>query len=98
MQTRVRTNRDERLALVAEQESSGMTAMAFCRERGLGYQNFLRWKRTLADRPTPGGPVFVELAVEPSMPVPVPAQLVVAELSLGSDIVLRIFNPSSARR
>lgn len=75
-----------------------MTAMAFCRERGLGYQNFLRWKRTLADRPPPGGPVFVELAVEPSTPIPVPAPLVVAELSLGADIVLRIFHPSSARR
>jgi transposase-like protein len=98
MQTRVRTSRDERLALVAEQESSGMTAMAFCRERGLGYQNFLRWKRTLADRPTPGGPVFVELAVEPATPARVPAPLVVAELSLGADIILRIFNPSSARR
>ncbi len=75
-----------------------MTAMAFCRERGLGYQNFLRWKRTLADRPTPGGPVFVELAVEPATPARVPAPAVVAELSLGADIILRIFNPSSARR
>ena len=75
-----------------------MTAMAFCRERGLGYQNFLRWKRTLADRQAPGGPVFVELAVEASTPVPAPAPFVVAELSLGADIVLRIFDPSRTRR
>jgi transposase-like protein len=84
----MRTSRDERLALVAEQESSGMTAMAFCRERGLGYQNFLRWKQTLAAGQTPDGPAFVELAVEPSTPVPEPTPVVAAELSLGADIVL----------
>lgn len=72
--------------------------MAFCRDRGIGYQNFLRWKRTLADRPTPDGPVFVELAVEPAAQASVSSPVVVAELSLGADIVLRVFNPSPSRR
>ena len=94
----MRTSRDERLALVAEQESSGLTATAFCRERGIGYQNFLRWKRTLADRRLPDAPAFVELAVEPATPLPGPARAVVAELVLGADLVLRVFNPSPARR
>ena len=98
MHTRIKTSRDERLALVAEQESSGMTAMAFCRERGIGYQNFLRWKRSSADRPSPYGPTFVELAVEPAPPVSVAAPVVLAELSLGADIVLRIFHPSPTHR
>jgi transposase-like protein len=88
----MRTSRDERLALVDEQERSGLTASAFCRERGIGYQNFLRWKRTTVPELTAGSPAFVELAVESAAPsAPVPA--VVAELSLGGGIVLKVFAP-----
>ena len=92
----MRTSRDERLALVDEQERSGLTASAFCRERGIGYQNFLRWKRTRVPESAAGSPAFVELAVESSAPIaPVPA--VVAELSLGGGIVLKVFAPYPGR-
>lgn len=97
MHTRMRTSRDERLALVGKQEHSGLTASAFCRERGIGYQNFLRWKRTLAAEQSPGGPAFVELAVEsvaPSLPV----TALIAELSLGGGIVLKVFTPYPGHR
>ena len=92
MHTRMRTTRDERLALVKEQEDSGKSATVFCRERGIGYQNFLRWKKTMVPARTPGSPAFVELAVESSAPaVEVPP--LVAELSFGGGIVLKIFVP-----
>ncbi len=90
MHTRMRTSRDERLALVREQENCGLTATAFCRERGIGYQNFLRWKRTLAEEEAPCGPAFVELAVQSAAP----ATVLIAELSFGEGIVLKIFTPS----
>ena len=40
MHKRMRTTRDEWLALVKVQEDSGKSAPVFCRERGIGYQNF----------------------------------------------------------
>ena len=92
----MRTTRDERLALVKEQEDSGKSATVFCRERGIGYQNLLRWKKTMAAPVAPGSPAFVELAVESDAPAaPVPP--VVAELSLGGGIVLKIFAPPQSR-
>ena len=96
----MRMSRDERLALVGEQEHSGQTALAFCRQRGIGYQNFLRWKRTLATGLSPERtdkkPAFVELALE-SSPPGLPASSLAAELVLGSGIVLRVFAPTESR-
>ena len=94
MHSRMRTTRDERLALVREQDSRGMTATAFCRERGICYQNFLRWKKTMAPAASPGGPAFVELAVESAAPAPAAAPAMVAELILGGGIVLKVFAPT----
>ena len=68
MHTRMRTTRDVLLALVKEQKDRGMSATVFCRERGIGYQNFLRWKKTMAAPDSPGSPAFVELAVESRTP------------------------------
>lgn len=50
--------------LIAEQERSGGTVAAFCRERRLCAPNFFWWKRKLRDEAerTPG---FIELAVRP---------------------------------
>jgi transposase-like protein len=96
MHTRMKTTRDERLALVREQENSGKPAAAFCRERGVGYQNFLRWKKTMVPARTPGSPAFVELALEsPTPAVAVPP--LAAELSLGGGIVLKVFAPPQSR-
>lgn len=96
MHTRMKTTRDERLALVKEQEDSGMSATVFCRERGIGYQNFLRWKKTMVPARTPGSPAFVELAVESRAPA-VAMPPVVVELSLGGGIVLKVFAPPQSR-
>ena len=96
MHTRMRTTRDVLLALVKEQKDRGMSATVFCRERGIGYQNFLRWKKTMAPARTPGSPAFVELAVESSAPaIKVPP--LVAELNLGGGIVLKVFAPPQPR-
>ena len=48
-------------ALVSEWESSGASALAWCRERQLNYAAFLRWRKRLGDAGSivPSG--FVEL-------------------------------------
>jgi len=101
MQTRARTSRDERLALVGDQEESGLSAMAFCRARGLGYQNFLRWKKTLATdghgKAAGKAPLFVELAVEPAGAGAVRTPSLAAELSLGGGIILKVYTPEGSR-
>ena len=35
-------------AAVAQQELSGLSAAAFCREQGLSYQSFISWRKRLA--------------------------------------------------
>ena len=60
----MRIVRDERLALVNEQEDSGKSAPVICLERGIGCQIFLHWKKTRASPWTPDSPAFVESVVE----------------------------------
>lgn len=72
--------------------------MAFCRERGICYQSFLRWRKRAAfggGARHEGREAFVELAVESAAPAAAPAM--VAELSLGGGIVLKVFAPSAPR-
>ena len=91
-------SRDEQRALVGEQEQSGQPAMVFCRERGIHYQSFLRWrKRTVApvDAAPVGRAAFVELTVQPGPERP--ATQLAAELVLAGGMVLRVFAPSPAR-
>ena len=45
----MRISRDEQLALVEEQKHSGLTFAAFCRERGICYQSFLKWRKMASD-------------------------------------------------
>ena len=35
--------------LIAEQESSGLSILAFCQQRGVGHHSFYRWHRRLAN-------------------------------------------------
>jgi hypothetical protein len=62
---RRRLGRDRWAELVAEQASSGLSAAAFCRERGLAYATFQSWKRRLrreaSDGKQPTGAGFVRL-------------------------------------
>jgi len=41
-------SRQESEALVGEEQQSGLTQSAFCRERGLGLSTFHYWKRKVA--------------------------------------------------
>jgi hypothetical protein len=69
MHTRIRLSRDEQLALVGEQEHSGRPALAFCRERGVCHQSFLRWRKRAAcvgGSRHEGRAAFVELAMQPA--------------------------------
>lgn len=99
MHTRIRLSRDEQLALVGEQEHSGRPALAFCRERGICYQSFLRWRKREAcggGSRLEGRAAFVELAVQPAA-VPEQSPPLVAELGFGGGMVLKIFAPSPGR-
>ena len=61
-----RLGRDRWAQLVAEQAESGLSAAAFCRERGLAYATFQSWKRRLrreasdGEQPTEAGFVRLE--------------------------------------
>lgn len=94
MHTRMRISRDEQLALVGEQEQSGRPALAFCRERGICYQSFLRWRKRVSGHGVAsheGRSTFVEIAVQPEDDGKTPQ--LAAELALGGGIVLKIFAP-----
>lgn len=95
----MRISRDEQLALVGEHKHSGLSATAFCRERGICYQSFLNWKKKAAspDRITTGRAAFVELSVEPEAPKATVSPLL-AELVLGGGMVLKVFAPSPDHR
>ena len=85
-----RTNRseEEKAALIARFEQSGLRAREFCREQGIAYQSFLAWRRKFREgsRPRMAAPTgFIELA----MPAAAPEAL--AELDLGGGAVVRFF-------
>ena len=92
----MKISRDEKRALVEEQSTSNLSATAYCRERGIHYQNFLRWKKEFTPVVSGGSPAFVELAVE-STPSTAAAPYMVAELSLGGAIVLKVFAQTHSR-
>lgn len=68
-----RRSRDEWQALVGEQQHSGLTQRAFCRQRGLALSTFRYWKRQLASAEAGDGarvsaasdeqPAFTEIAL-----------------------------------
>lgn len=85
-----RTNRseEEKAALIARFEQSGLKAREFCREEGIAYQSFLAWRRRGRGdgrprvAPSAG---FIELALAAAPPG------AVAELDLGGGAVVRFF-------
>lgn len=87
MQRTMRSD-EEKAALIARFEQSGLKAREFCREQGIAYQSFLAWRRkgregTRSRMSAPAG--FLELALPPAAPGPV------AELDLGGGAVVRFF-------
>ena len=94
---------EEKAGLLEDWQRSGMSAAAFCRQRGINYQNFLRW-RAEGSRPVSrktGIPAFVELEVAAPTSKPgaaVVQDATVVELSLGTQTVLRIFTGAAAKR
>ncbi|MCK5922513.1 MAG: transposase [Methylococcales bacterium] len=92
-------NESEKLRWVSLFSNYDISAAAFCREFDLPYASFMTWKRLYhgklakPSKATPSEPEFVELVVEPpsSPRVTTSSSAPVAELSLGSGVVLRIF-------
>lgn len=82
-----------------------LSAAAFCREFGLPYSSFLSWKRTASTKRKSGEnseAEFVELVVQPpdrgAVPLSATAACPVAELQLGSGMLLRVFVPDTQRQ
>lgn len=80
----------DKARLLDEFETHGGTAAAFCRERGLGYQSFMQWRRTAGRSAAAQPPAeFVEIDLAPRRDAaPVAGNLV--ELDFGGGLVLRI--------
>lgn len=95
--SRLRWNRGEARAVIAELEASGMTVEKFAEREGLKLERLARWKRKLETSETARrSPKFIELR-------PAPAKLKSArlELVLRSGHVLffgESFDPDSLRR
>ena len=65
MQRIIRSD-EEKAALIARFEQSGLRAREFCREQGIAYQSFLAWRRKgrEASRPRMAASAgFIELAM-----------------------------------
>jgi hypothetical protein len=79
---------DQWQKLFSEQSQSGESIKVFCTSRGIGYSTFSKWKSRLADvtRSADQTMHFVELS-PPSVSA---ASRWDVELTLGSNIVLRI--------
>lgn len=88
-----RYTEEERAAWLARFERFTGSAVSFCREQGLNYQSFLRWRREVTPETT-GAPEFIELALP--CPASAPAAETV-ELIFPGGLTLRI-NPQPARR
>ena len=90
MRPRRRYTDEDKARWLDEFATIGGSAAAFCRERGLGYQSFMQWRRaaggSAAAEPATG---FVEIDVAPRHEAaPVIGTLV--ELDFGGGLVLRI--------
>lgn len=88
-----RYTEEERAAWLAGFERFTGSAASFCREQGLSYQSFLRWRRETTPKAT-GAPEFLEL--EFPCPAPVPGAESV-ELIFPGGLIVRI-NPQATRR
>ncbi len=92
-----RFSEKQRAAVLAKFERWEGSAAAFCRKFRLSYQTLRGWQRSAARKPhtretreTPGF-VEVELRPRPAAPIEVRGREAVAELDLGSGVVLRVY-------
>lgn len=89
---RVRRTEAEWRAIVERFEKSGLSVSAFCRRAKLPRNSFLKWRRHLADSPSPT-PAFVEWIAPTGAAKPeveeAPARSAELELSLPGGVVLR---------
>ena len=72
-----RYTEEERAAWLAKFERSAASAAAFCREHGISYGGFMRWRRQAAPEPEPSAPEpadFIEFEVPRSSEVLAPVQ------------------------
>lgn len=76
--------------MLDEFETLGGTAAAFCRERGIGYQSFMQWRRAVGRTAAAQPPAeFVEIDLAPRRDA-APAVGTLVELDFGGGLVLRI--------
>lgn len=84
--TRSRRTAEEWKQLLEAYAASGLDQKQFCREQGLGYSTFAKWKKRLVTgKPVSESPLF-ELAA-PLVDSPTSWDI---ELALGAGMVLRI--------
>ena len=97
-------NADQWLSILNDHGQSGLSAMAFCKARKLGYPSFMAWRRRLGSDKKPedaSPPAFIELTTPQSLTeVTVPTRAAspaesceaptIIELSLGGGVQLRI--------
>lgn len=95
MSNRRHYTQSEREHWLAQFEEYPSTAISFCREHGLCYQTFLRWRRdarrnkSSTDAPVP----FIELGLPVRPSTPPKGELV--ELTFSSGLTLRIQSHST---
>jgi len=59
----IEERREKWIVLFAEQQSSGLTVTAWCREHGIEKNTFYRWRKRLNGMSSEGSGGFVRLAV-----------------------------------
>lgn len=70
------SSHDHRVAVLAEQEASGLSILQFCRRRGIAVSTFHSWRSRLRGRPRAGGhggggdPRTADAFVEAIVPAP----------------------------
>ena len=91
---RINRSRSQWQSLLDDFHRSGLTKLAFCKQRGVATSSLNRWQRMLEGQPESGD--FVDVT-EPLSLAPAPASpsrdtnnAWQVELALGNDIVLRI--------
>ena len=101
--SRSRLTESEKRQWVALFNDYDLSAAAFCREFKLPYGSFMAWKRaykSVRTKPaaiSPQKSEFVEFVVEHPQRSTALASAPVAELSLGSGVILRVFTTGSTR-
>lgn len=90
MPQRRRYTDEDKARWMDEFETRGGSAAAFCRERGLGYQSFMKWRRAAGGPPVAQSAIdFVEIDLA-SRREHAPGAGALVELDFGGGLVLRI--------